>query len=178
VAVLAVVFVGNIAVAGPPNSRFPGPYQFGSDTRSVTAETLRFAHWVQAHLGSRAHVVTDRFTALALTAHADAVTPLQEPYLPIARIWYSPGPPPPSVMSALAHLHVQYLAVDVRDAHHTATTTPLFYAGEPDRVPLQNLTRLAHYPWLRRLYSSRHYRLYKINYRAYFLWLPSHAGVQ
>lgn len=177
-AVLAVVFVGNVAVDAAPDTRFPGPYQFGSDTRSVTAETLRFAHWIQAHLGLRAHVVTDRFTALALTAHGDAVTQLQEPSLPIARIWYSPRPPPTFLMSELEHRHVSYLAVDVRDAQHTATGPPLFYTGEPNRVPLKNLTRLARWPWLRLIYSSQHYRLYKINYRSYFLWYPSHARSQ
>ena len=77
-------------------TRFPGPYQFGSDTLSVTPETLSFAHWVQAHLGPGARVVTDRFTALALTAHADAVTPLQGPGLPIANIWYGRRPPTPA----------------------------------------------------------------------------------
>ena len=76
-AVFAVLLVGNVAVGTPPDHRFPGPYEFGSDTLSVTPETLRFAHWVQAHLGPGAHVVTDRFTALALTAHANAVTPMQ-----------------------------------------------------------------------------------------------------
>ncbi len=175
---LTVVFVGNIAVDSPPDSRFPGPYQFGSDTRSVTPETLRFAHWVQAHLAPRAHVVTDRFTALALTAHADAVTPLQRIGLPTARIWYSPGPPPPSLMSAMERRRVEYLAVDVRDAQHTTTGPPLFYTGEPNRVPPQNITSLARSPWLRLLYSSQHYRLYKIDYHTYFLWYLSHAKGQ
>jgi hypothetical protein len=173
-AVLVVVFVGNVAVGASPDTRFPGPYQFGSDTRSITPETLRLAHWVQAHLGPGAHVVTDRFTALALTGHADAVTPLPEPDLPIAGIWYNPGPPTPALMSAMERQRA-YLAIDVRDAQHTATGPALFYTGEPKRVPLQNFTRLARWPWLRLIYSSPHYRLYKIDYRSYFLWYPSHA---
>lgn len=175
-AVLAVVFVGNVAVGASPDSRFPGPYQFGSDTRSITPETLRFAHWVQAHLGSGAHVVTDRFTALALTADADAVTPIQEPDLQIASIWYTPGPPAPALMSAMERQGDDYLAIDVRDAQHTPTGPALFYPGEPMRVPEQNITNLAHWPWLRLLYSSQHYRLYKIDFPSYFLWYPSHAN--
>ncbi len=69
-----------------------------------------------------------------------------------------------------------YLAVDVRDAQHTATFPPLFYNSEPKRVPLQNITRLAHWPWLRLLYSSQHYRLYRIDFHSYFLWYHSHAS--
>jgi hypothetical protein len=178
-AMLAVVFVGNIAVDAPPNTRFPGPYQFGSDARSVTPETLRFAHWVEAHLRPGAHVVTDRFTALALTAHADAFTPLPENSLPIESIWYDPGPPARALMSAMERRGDDYLAVDVRDAQYpTAQGPPLFYTGEPNRVPLQNITRLAQWPWLRLVYSSQHYRLYKVDFHSYYLWYPSHANDQ
>jgi hypothetical protein len=175
-AVLAVVFVGNVAVGASPDSRFPGPYEFGSDTRSVTSETLGLAHWVQAHLGPGAHVVTDRFTGLALTAHADAVIPMQEPDLQIASIWYTPGPPAPALMSAMERQGDDYLAVDIRDAQYTPLGPALFYQGEPTRVPLSNITNLAQWPWLRLLYSSPHYRLYKIDFHSYFLWYPSHAN--
>jgi hypothetical protein len=175
-AVFAVVFVGNVAVDAPPDARFPGPYQFGSDTLSVTPETLGFAHWVQADLGTGAHIVTDRFTAIALTAHADAVTPLQGPGLSISNIWYGSRPPGPALMSAMKYLGDDYLAIDVRDAQYTATGPALFYLGEPERVPLRNITRLARWPWLRLLYSSQHYRLYKIDFHSYSLWYPAHAN--
>jgi hypothetical protein len=179
-AVFAVLLVGGVGSGIDIDHRFPGPYKFGSDTRSVTPETLSFAHWVEAHLGPGAHVVTDRFTALALTAHADAVTPMQAAGggagLPFASIWYVPRPPTPALMSAMERQRDDYLAVDVRDAQYTATFPPLFYNSEPNRVPLQNITRLARWPWLRLLYSSQHYRLYKIDFHSYFLWYPSHAN--
>jgi hypothetical protein len=174
-AVLAILLVGNVAANTTIDSRFPGPYQFGSDTRSVTPETLRFAHWVRAHLGPRVHVVTDRFTSLALTAHADAVTPPQSHSLPTASIWYSPRPPTPALISTMERRADNYLAIDVRDARYTATGPPLLFLGEPKLVPLRNITRLAHWPWLRLMYSSQHYRLYQIDYRSYFMWYPSHA---
>jgi hypothetical protein len=179
-AVFAVLLVGNVTAGIDLDHRFPGPYEFGSDTRSITPETLSFAHWVEAHLGPGAHVVTDRFTALALTAHADAVTPMQAAGggagLQFASIWYVPRPPTPALMSAMERQRDDYLAVDVRDAQYTATFPPLFYNSEPNRVPLQNITRLAHWPWLHLLYASSHYRLYRIDYSAYYLWYPSHAN--
>jgi hypothetical protein len=179
-AIFTVLLVGNVGGGASVDHRFPGPYEFGSDTRSVTPETLRFAQWVQAHLGSGAHVVTDRFTAEALTAHTDAVTPMQAAGggagLLYATIWYSPVPPTPALMSAMERQRDAYLAVDVRDAQHTVTFPPLFYNSEPKRVPLQNITRLAQWPWLRLLYSSQHYRLYRIDFHSYFLWYPSHAS--
>ncbi len=179
-AVFAVLLVGNVAAGISVDHRFPGPYEFGSDTLSVTPETLGFARWVQAHLGPGAHIVTDRFTAIALTAHADAVTPMQVAGggagLQFATIWYVPRPPTPALMSAMERQRDDYLAVDVRDAQYIATYPPLFYNSEPNRVPPQNITRLAHWPWLRLLYSSQHYRLYKIDFHSYFLWYPSHAN--
>jgi hypothetical protein len=177
-AVFAVLLVGNVAASSQIDARFPGPYQFGNDVLSVTPETLSFAHWVEVHLGPGAHVVTDRFTALALTAHADAVTPIQWSNLPTGNIWYSRRPPGPALMSALQRQRADYLAIDVRDAQYTPTGPPLFYTGEPKLVPRQNITRLAHWPWLRLLYSSQHYRLYKINYHSYYSWYPSHAKDQ
>jgi len=82
-------------------------------------------------------------------------------------------------MSAMERRGDDYLAVDVRDAQYTtAGGAPLFYTGEPNRVPLQNITRLTQWPWLRLLYSSQHYRLYKIDFHSYYLWYPSHANGQ
>jgi hypothetical protein len=173
--VFAVLLVGNVAADAQPDARFPGPYQFGSDTLSVTPETLRFADWVQAHLGPGARVVTDRFTALALTVHADAITPIQAHDLPIGNIWYNSVPPGPALISAMERQGDDYLAVDVRDAQYNTTGPPLFFTGEPKRVPVQNVTRLGHWPWLRLIYSSQHYRLYKIDYHSYFLWYPANA---
>jgi len=69
-----------------------------------------------------------------------------------------------------------YLALDVRDAQHAAKVVPLFFRGEPKLVPVRNITRLAQWPWLRLIYSSQHYRLYRINFRSYFSWYPSHAN--
>jgi hypothetical protein len=179
-AIFAVVIVGNIAVDSPPDTRFPGPYQFDSDTLSITPETVTLAQWVEAHLGPRARVVTDRFTALGLTAYAEAITPMQAGNgvgPPYANIWYAPRPPTPALISLMEQQQDDYLAVDVRDAlYYTTTGTPLFYTGEPDRVPLQNITRLAHWPWLQLIYSSQHYRLYKIDFHAYFLWYPANAN--
>jgi hypothetical protein len=176
-AVLAVLLVGNVAAGTPIDYRFPGPYRFGSDTLSVTPETIRFAHFVRAHLGPGARVVTDRFTGLALTGRADAVTPMQGPTVPISNIWYNRFPPTPILLYAMQRQRDEYLAVDVRDARYASTLPPpLFFAGEPEQVPVRNIARLAEWPWLRLLYSSVHYRLYKIDYNSYYLWYPSHGN--
>lgn len=176
--VLAVIalLIGNVAAGTPVDYRYPGPYEFGSDTRSVTSETLGLARWVRNHLPDQAHVVTDRFTAIALTDHSTAVTPLHVPGLPIGEIWYSPRPPTPTLLFTMQRHGDNYLAVDLRDGRYVPRLAELFIPGEPARVPRHNLTRLAHWPWLRLAYSSQHYRLYRINFNRYLLWYPFHAN--
>jgi hypothetical protein len=174
-AALVILLVGNVAAGEPVDYRFPGPYEFGSDTRSITPETLRLADWVQVHLGPRAHVVTDRYTAVALTAHADAITPFPVATLPIQAFWYNRRPPNPSLMSAMERQRDDYLAVDVRDTKYRPVDAVLFLPGEPRLVPQRNITRLAQWPWLKLLYSSSHYRLYKINFDLYDKWYPTHS---
>jgi hypothetical protein len=175
---LVVLLVGNVTAGTPVDYRFPGPYRFGSDTLSVTPETLRLAQWVKSHLGSGAHVVTDQYTAVALTTHADAVTPQQGPGLPIAEIWYDRLPPFPPLMMAMERQGDDYLVVDTRDAQYVDPQSDLFVANEPPVVPPQNIARMAQWPWLQLLYSSQHYRVYKIDFGLYYAWYPSHAEGQ
>jgi hypothetical protein len=176
VATVIALLVGNVAAGTPVDYRYPGPYEFGSDTRSVTPETLSLARWVRQNLPAQAHVVTDRFTAIALTDHSTAVTPLHVPGLPIAAIWYSPRPPTPILLFTMQRHRDNYLAVDLRDSQHVPKLADLFVPNEPKRVPRDNLTRLANWPWLRLVYSSQHYRLYRINFARYLLWYPFHAN--
>jgi hypothetical protein len=169
-AALVVLLVGNVAAGEPIDYRFPGPYQFGSDTLSVTPETVHMAQWILAHLGPGAHVVTDEITAVPLTADADAVAAQQTPALPIGAIWYNRRPPYPALMQALQQQGDDYIVVDTRDAQYVAPQVELFFPGEPSVVPPQNIARMAHWPWLRLLYSSQHYRVYKINFGSYYTW--------
>jgi hypothetical protein len=175
-AVMVILLVGNVSAGTAVDYRFPGPYEFGSDTRSVTPETLNLARWVQKHLGVNARVITDRFTAVALTTHADAITPLDVPTLPFGNIWYNHRPPVPSLMTALRHQKDYYLAVDLRDAEFVPPEADLFYPGEPSIVPRENIARMAQWPWLKLVYASTNYRLYKINYHVYYKWYPANAN--
>ena len=178
IAIVVVLLIGNVAAGTPVDYRYPGPYKFGSDTLSVTSETLGLARWVRTHLPTRVHVVTDRFTAVPLTAHSSAVTPLHIPGLPIAEIWYGHRPPMPALLFTMQRRDDNYLAVDLRDSHHVAQQAALFVTGEPARVPRRDLTRLTHWPWLHLMYSSQHYRLYRINFGRYFQWYTFHANDQ
>jgi hypothetical protein len=72
---LLVVGVGNVAAGQNVLYRFPGPYQFGTDTRSQTPELHRLAAWVRANLPQGAKVVTDRFTGEVITSETTLDVP-------------------------------------------------------------------------------------------------------
>lgn len=175
-AALLVVLIGDTAAGSAADYRFPGPYEFGSDTRSVTTQTISMARWVKEHLGEGAHIVTDRYTGLALVNVANAITPQTSGRLPVAAFWYDDYPPGPTLLRRMQHDGYDYVAVDLRSALYVPVEANLFYAGEPAVVPAQNLTRLTTWPWLDLLYRSTDYELFKINFSTYYQWYPSHAG--
>jgi len=173
---LLVVLVGDTAAGSAADYRFPGPYEFGSDTRSVTAQTISMATWVKDNLGEGVHIVTDRYTGLALVNVADAVTPQTSGHLPIAEFWYDDYPPGPTLLRHMQRAGDQYVVVDLRSAVYAPLEANLFYAGEPTIVPSRNLRRLSTWPWLGLVYRSTDYEIFKIDFASYYSWYPSHAG--
>jgi hypothetical protein len=65
-----IVGVGNIAAGESIYYRFPGPYQFGTDTRSNTPELDVAVRWMNENLPAGSAVVTDRFSGERLTAYS------------------------------------------------------------------------------------------------------------
>jgi hypothetical protein len=65
---LMATAIGNVAAGENVLYRFPGPYQFGTDTRSQTPELRELAAWAAADLPVGAKIVTDRFTGEVMTA--------------------------------------------------------------------------------------------------------------
>ena len=61
-AVLCVTAVGNVAVGENAYYRFPGPYVFGADARSLTPELLSLMAWLNNHAAPGETVISDRST--------------------------------------------------------------------------------------------------------------------
>ena len=78
-AALAIALVGGTAAGLNAAYRFPGPFLYGSDTRSVTPELLGTSEWFTARFGAGNHIVTDRFTGLVFGSFG-----LQNPAVPSA----------------------------------------------------------------------------------------------
>ena len=69
------LLLGNVAAGQNIDYRFPGPYKFGSDTRSDTPELNALVEWMNGHIPPGTAVITDRFTQERMTGYSDLVVP-------------------------------------------------------------------------------------------------------
>jgi len=155
VALLAAA-VGNIAAGENVLYRFPGPYQFGTDTRSQTPELHRLASWIRANLPQGAKVVTDRFTGEVITSE----TTLDVPNPDESRAYglYREGDnASPSLRAFLGQHNFRYWILDTRLIDQTPQGK-LFegYAG-PASINPSALTGLGTSSFLSAEYTSAHY---------------------
>lgn len=110
---LLIAGVGNVAAGENVLYRFPGPYQFGTDTRSQSPELHRLATWVRANLPQGAKVVTDRYTGEVITSE----TTLNVPNPDESRAYglYREGDnASPSLRAFLAQHDFRYWILDTR----------------------------------------------------------------
>jgi hypothetical protein len=112
-ALLLVLAVGNVAAGQNLDYRFPGPAEFGSDTRSRTPEAMELARWADRALPPGSKVVTDRFTGEVITGYTDLRTvPPTESWA--LQLYREGGYATPSVTRFLAQHHYRYWIVDTR----------------------------------------------------------------
>lgn len=153
---LLVAGIGNVAAGENVSYRFPGPYVFGTDTRSQTPELHQLAAWVRDNLPQGAKVVTDRFTGEIITSE----TTLDVPNPDESRAYglYREGDgASPSLRGFLAQHDFRYWILDKR----IVTEQPagkLFegYKG-PDSVNQAALVGLGHTSFLTAEYQSANY---------------------
>ncbi len=110
---LVAAGIGNVAAGENVSYRFPGPYQFGTDTRSQTPELHQLAAWIRANLPPDMKVVTDRFTGEIVTSE----TTLDVPNPDESRAYglYREGDEAsPSLRAFLAQHDFRYWILDTR----------------------------------------------------------------
>lgn len=110
---LAVALVGNVATGEDVAYRFPGPYEFGSDTRSVTPELQALARWCDRHLPAGSDVVTDRFTGEVIEGDTRLDVPSPAEY-EVYKLYLFGDAPPPLVLAALRAGRFRYFILDTR----------------------------------------------------------------
>ena len=173
-AALAIALVGGTAAGVDASYRFPGPFLYGSDARSVTPELLAVSQWFSGRFGTGNNVVTDRYTSLIFGSVG-----LQNPAspsvgFPVWDLYLAPGPSikPAFLVFDLANSNYTYLIVDGHMAFDLPETGMYFTPGEPTIMDHPQAGRPIFYgrlgkfntlPWMVKIFQSDNYSIYRLN---------------
>jgi hypothetical protein len=169
---LFVLLIGNTGAGLNDAYRFPGPYLFGSDTRSLTRESIALSKTFGA-LHPEARIVSDRYTSLALDAYGQTFSASPSSGFPTYDLFLRDDDPDPFLVHELESSEYHYLVVDER----LSTSVPLlgiyFVGGEPalvadgrSRIPQRALDRFGTVPWATKVMATSNYSVYRLNFRA------------
>ena len=173
-AALAVALVGGTAAGLDASYRFPGPFLYGSDARSITPELTAAGAWFRTRYGPGHNIVTDRYTALVFGSFGLQNPGTSSPGFPIYELYLArPGAPiSRSLLAELSSSHFGYLVVDRRMAYELPELGVYFSADDPGTLlPAHGSTpvfrgRLAKFnrlPWLVKIFQSDNYRIYRLD---------------
>ena len=171
---LAVALVGGTAAGLNAAYRFPGPFLYGSDARSVTPELLAASAWFTARFGPGNNIITDRDTGFVFGSYGRQDPASAYPGFPVYDLYVAaPGTPiPPSLLAELASSGYLYLIVDQRMATHVPEIGVYFQVYEPawvDRLyggkPIfyGRLGKFNTMSWLVKIFQSDNYSIYRLN---------------
>ena len=158
----AVVLVGNVSAGESVLYRFPGPYVFGTDTRSTTPELHRVADWMNRNLAPGSLVVTDRFTGEIIEADTDLNVPSVRDYLAYG-IYRQGDHPGPALREALRSGGFRYFVLDTR-MEGGPPFSPLFegYQGSSSIDPVA-LAAMRSTPFARLVHQTQNYKVFELH---------------
>jgi hypothetical protein len=174
VAGLAIAMVGGTAAGLDASYRFPGPFLYGSDARSVTPELLGASAWFSARFGSGNNLVTDRYTGLVFASYG-----LQDPATPWSGfptydlyLAKTGSQIPSTLLSELSYSHYDYLIVDRRMEFNLPEVGIYFVPNEPAGLDVPHggkpifygrLGKFDSIAWLTKVFQSGNYSVYRFD---------------
>ena len=172
VAPLGAVLVGNVTIQADADYRFPGPYVYGSDTRSLTPELLGLADWMRATQGAGQGVVADRDTSLVLASIGDEQTTEGSPTFPIWELYFSTARPSTRLVSELITSDWRYMVIDRRMSQHLPVGANYFEsqlppAGGTSPPSAAALSKYEYLPWVTKVYTSDNLEVYRFDFAEY-----------
>jgi hypothetical protein len=174
VAALAIALVGGTAAGINASYRFPGPYLYGSDTRSITPELLGASNWFSTRIGVGHKIVTDKYTGLIFASFGRQYAATPSPGFPVWNLYLNkPGVPigPAHLLYELTMSHYTYLIVDERMAHDVPAQGDYFAPGEPASLITRaggpglrgRLGKFDAVPWMVKVFQSDNYSVYRLD---------------
>jgi hypothetical protein len=170
VPVTMLLAMGNIADGLNDAYRFPGPFQFGSDSRSLTPELRALVERFGGTLGPQ-KAITDRYTGLAAVTYGQVFTASPSAGFPAWELVTSPEEPSAALARMISSSHYDYLIVDRRLADLVPAVGTYFEPDEPAEldsagggfVSQAALDRLDRVPWATSVLVSDRYAVYRLS---------------
>ncbi|HEY7146436.1 MAG TPA: hypothetical protein VH637_19510 [Streptosporangiaceae bacterium] len=174
-AALAIAMIGGTAAGLDASYRFPGPFLYGSDARSVTSELLGTSRWFTARFGVHNNVITDRYTGLIFGSLGLQNTASPSAGFPVYNLYLAkPGQPikPSFLLFDLGLSHYTYLIVDRRMEYQVPELGMYFTPDEPAAqfqphdgrsVFYGRLGKFSTTPWMIKVFQSDNYIIYRLN---------------
>jgi hypothetical protein len=173
-AALVIALVGGTAAGINASYRFPGPFLYGSDARSVTPELLAASQWFSARFGTGNNIVTDRYSGLIFASFGLQNTAAPSAGFPVWNLYLAkPGAPikPLFLLSDLQLSDFTYLIVDRRMAYELPELGVYFTPNDPASVQPHDgkspfygrLEKFDTTQWLVKVFQSDNYCIYRIN---------------
>ncbi|WP_156753621.1 hypothetical protein [Actinokineospora pegani] len=160
-----VVLVGNVGGGLNDPYRFPGPFRWGTDTNSASAEARTVGEQLAARAG-RVRVVADRYTALQLVGYSGLRVAAPSEGFPAWELVQTGADPNPRLAADLRGSGFDYLVVDTRMAEEASFIGDNYGPTDPligQATPRENLDRLDRVPWASRIITTEHLRVYKLD---------------
>jgi hypothetical protein len=183
VALLCIVLVGNVSMSMNELYRFPGPYVYGSDTRSLDGELMQMVDWMRTTQGTGQNVVADRYSGLALAAFGLEWPAEVSWAFPLWQLYFSVHLPSAALLQQIQHSHYRYLVIDKRMARYLPRIGVYFERGEPQAItrttppPAAALDKYETLPWVIKIYQSDNLEIYRFNFAALHVRpVPVQAG--
>lgn len=174
-AALAIALIGGTAAGLDASYRFPGPFLYGSDARSVTPELRATSAWFTRRFGPGNRIVTDRFTALIFGSFGLQDPAAPSPGFPVYNLYLAkPGAPilPPNLLYELRSSRYSYLIIDKRMGYEVSQVGVYFEPAEPasvdvihDGKPLfyGRLGKFNAISWAIKVFQSDNYSIYRFD---------------
>jgi hypothetical protein len=160
--------MGNVASGFNEFYRFPGPYAYGTDTRSQTAEMRGAVDWFRATQGTERRMIVDRYNGMVFASRGRQQTVAPSRAFPAWDLFFSAKPPDSALLGQIGTSGDTYLVVDQRMARELPHIGIYFNGNEPkaqertrplDRRALEKFEDL---PYARNIYSSDTLKIYRL----------------
>jgi len=170
---VCVALIGGTAAGLNAAYRFPGPFLYGSEARSITPELLAASAWFSARFGTGHNLITDRYSGLVFASYGLQNIAKTSSGFPVYELYLanSDSQIPSSLLAEFRSGNFNYLVVDRRMAYEIPEDGAYFVSGEPaylvprsgESIFRGRLGKFNSLSWMIKVFQSDNYSIYRLS---------------